>query len=146
MIEFRTTTIEDAEEACRSAKSAYASEGGLIINVIKNLKSGPSFTLYDKNGHIGCIVGGCQVWNGVARIWAVTTPYLDEHPVGYTRTVLALLKWGVRHYNIHRAEMTVKADYQAGIRWAKLMGFEAEGLLRNYGCDKSDYLLFGRLT
>jgi hypothetical protein len=146
MIKVVAAEQKHIQEACDNAKDVYKAEGHLITTCLRNYASGPTYAIILPNGRVGCIVGGILSWPGVARVWAITTVSLDQHPVGASKAVLALILNGVQYYNIHRLEMTVKADYLAGIKWAQFFGFEAEGLLRSYGQDKSDYLIFGRLS
>lgn len=146
MIKVIAAEQKHIQEACDNAKEIYKSEGDILTSTLRNYASGPTWAVILPDGRIGCVVGGVSRWPGVARVWAITTDALDQHPVGVTKAVLALIVNGVQYYNIHRLEMTVKSSYLAGIRWAKFFGFEAEGLLRSYGKDKSDYLIFGRLS
>lgn len=48
--------------------------------------------------------------------------------------------------NLRRIETSVRADFAAGCRWAALMGFENEGLMRKYGFDGSDHFRYARIT
>jgi hypothetical protein len=47
--------------------------------------------------------------------------------------------------NIKRLQTSVKADFWHGQKFAKWMGFETEGLMKNYGPDGSDYIRYARI-
>lgn len=46
----------------------------------------------------------------------------------------------------HRIAMEVRADFVAGRKFAEMLGFEAEGLLRARGPNREDYMLFARIA
>lgn len=144
MIDVRPATTEDARAAALSASAVYQHEH-VLENAFEAVLTGDAATLSDHAGNIGVIAGMQTPWNGVAEFWAITTPFLGLHPVGYTRTLRRLLDVQVKKLKLHRVSMTVRGDYAAGHRWAKALGFTDEATLREYGPDKSDYVLYRRL-
>jgi hypothetical protein len=46
---------------------------------------------------------------------------------------------------VRRFQMSVRADFGPGIRWAKLLGFEPEGVLSKYGPDGADHILYAKV-
>lgn len=144
MINFRSTTKEDLDAAMTCAKEVY-DEAHLLECDMNGIKAGEAVTLFDDEGNIGVVIGMALLWPGVAATWALTTKYLDLHPVGYTRTAIRLLQNQVEKLKLHRVEMTVKASYFAGQRWAEALGFESEGYMKKYGSDGSDYVMYRRI-
>jgi hypothetical protein len=144
MINFRLATREDVNLAMEHAKEVY-DEAHLLECDMEGIKPGEAATLSDEHGNIGCVVGMALMWPGVASVWALTTKYLNLHPVGYTRTVRALLEDQVKSLGLHRVEMRVKALYFDGHRWAEALGFESEAFMKKYGSDGSDYVMYRRL-
>lgn len=145
MIRYEQAKEEDVYDVVSRAKNIYRSEGDLIKSALCDFANGPTICIFGPGNRRLGLVGGVFVWTGVCRFWAILTDDIDLYPVAVSRVLLRLLNWFVKYYNVHRAEMTVKADYLTGIKWAKFFGFEAEGLLRQFGPDKSDYLIFGRV-
>lgn len=45
-----------------------------------------------------------------------------------------------------RIAMEVRADFKAGRKFAEMLGFEAEGLMRARGPNREDYMLFARIA
>lgn len=144
MISIRNATPEDVRYVVSRAKEVFRGESDILETSLLDIECGPAFSLLNADGSPACVVGGVRIWAGVARCWAVTTNDLDLHPIAFTRVLLGLITSCVRYYKVHRLEITVKADFKAGIRWAQVLGFRREGHLRAYGPDKTDYLIFGR--
>jgi hypothetical protein len=85
---------------------------------------------------IGC--GGFEeCWTGRAGAWAVLSDDAGRHMVRITRAV----KRGLELHSAERIETTVQAGFEAGMRWAKALGFEEEGLRRRYH-DGHDHVAF----
>ena len=47
--------------------------------------------------------------------------------------------------DVDRIETGVRESFKAGHRWAKMLGFQAEGLMRRFGPDGSDYQMYARI-
>ena len=145
MIKIRSTTEEDVRSVVSRAKEIYEGERSILTDTLLNASNSPAFSLVDGHNVVGCIVGGYVIWDGVLRVWAVTTDQIDLHPIAYSRKILQLLNGSMTYYNAHRVEATVKKDFPKAIQWADFFGFEIEGLLHKYGPDKSDYYMMGRV-
>jgi RimJ/RimL family protein N-acetyltransferase len=50
-----------------------------------------------------------------------------------------------RKYNIKRVQTAVRSDFDKGIRFAKWLGLENEGLMKHYGFDGSDQYRYARI-
>jgi hypothetical protein len=92
------------------------------------------------------ILGLIQTWPGVAEVWSVASEDVRQAPISYTRQVKRLMEEFAGNLKIHRLQMTVRRDYREGSHWAAVLGFRNEGILRQYGPDKSDYLMFARVS
>ena len=46
---------------------------------------------------------------------------------------------------LHRLQFTVHSYNTQAVRWADVLQFEKEGLLRMYGPDKCDYLMLSKI-
>lgn len=99
-----------------------------------------SFAAIDGDEVLGC-AGVYEVWEGRALAWALIGKTSGRHFKAIHRAVagfLAQAKW-------RRIEMVVDAQFDAGIRWARLLGMKQEGLMRAYGPDGKDYYLFAKV-
>jgi len=50
-----------------------------------------------------------------------------------------------KHKKLHRLEMAVTASWDQGLKWAKSLKFEREGLMKKWSHDKVDHVLFARV-
>lgn len=92
------------------------------------LESSCSWTGVVDGEPIGCAGIACQ-WEGRYVAWA----YLGKRSGRHMRWITARAADYLQHPK-GRIEMTVREDFPAGHRWAKMLGFEVETpLLRAYG-------------
>ncbi len=82
-------------------------------------------------------------WNGQrAAAWAVLRPNVG------TRRLLHMTRAarrGIAEHPARRVECSVRAGWANGMLWAERLGFQCEGLMRGYGHDGGDYLLYARV-
>jgi RimJ/RimL family protein N-acetyltransferase len=69
-----------------------------------------------------------------------------KYPVEFFRKTRRLLLLYFGAYNLQRLEINVRSDYLIGKRFAEKLGFEPEGIMRKYGFDGSDYILYARVS
>lgn len=90
---------------------------------------------------IGC-AGVVTQWPGRHVLWAYLRPDTGPHMLWITRQVkerLALYEG--------RLEMTVRADFAAGLRWAGMLGFTVETpVLTAYGPEGEDHVGYIRIN
>ncbi len=102
---------------------------------------------FDHEGRIiGCF-GVFPIRKGVAEAWAaLSDEIVTEHPVQMGRTVRNWL-WRVEiGWKLRRIQAAVAREHDAGHRWIRWLGFQAEGVMRNYGIDgRGDFVLYARV-
>ncbi len=109
-----------------------------------HLLKGPSWAFIGPDG-VFAAAGVLKQWEGVGRGWAV----IPQDYVGaklllpLTRAVKRWLDANPGGYR--RIEITVEYSHSAGLVWAKLLGFEPEGILRSYGLAGEDHILMSRV-
>lgn len=92
------------------------------------------------DGSIVACAGTIVMWPGRHSAWAFMTAATAKHMRFITSAVLKNIE-GLKG----RIEMTVQADFPAGHRWAKILGFRVEApLLRAYGPDGADHVGYVR--
>lgn len=107
---------------------------------------GLAFSATSEGAIVGC-AGIVPLWPGVAHAWAVLSDSALAEPVTLTRAVLRELARIECKCELHRIQATVADGHIAGRQWLAWLGFEAEGLMPNYGpggC--GDYWLYGRAS
>lgn len=86
--------------------------------------------------------GVIEEWHGVARGWMLISGNLGIRFLAVHRAVLGFVK----NAPYHRIEMSVAKGFDEGCRWAKMLGFEYEGLARGYTPDGHDCHKYARVT
>lgn len=86
--------------------------------------------------------GAVMVWNGRYQLWALLAPTSKEHMrfiTKRTREYLDELRG--------RIECSVRLDFIAGHKWARLLGFKVETpVMEQYGPDREPHVGYVRLN
>ena len=91
------------------------------------------------------IAGFTQIRPGVLQDWAVTTPQAwDAHWRPVTRIVRGAMA-EMLQTRAHRLQCVSLASRTLAHRWYEALGLEREGLLRGYGANGEDAIMFSRL-
>ncbi len=88
------------------------------------------------------IVGAYQVLPGVAQLWAYVSKQVDKR---FARIAKLALEYFMLNESLRRVQMTVRADYAKGKRFARFLGFEPEAIMQKYGTDGSNYWLYAKV-
>lgn len=89
------------------------------------------------------IVGAIEFIPGVLVAWSLLSDEVKKTPVAFHRATRHLVNFYLES-GYRRIQITVRQDYEDGWRWAKALGFKCEGIMRKYGPDGSDYVMFAR--
>jgi hypothetical protein len=101
---------------------------------------GLAFTAME-GGEVLAMAGVMPRWEGRAEAWALLSGDLKRHFVRIHRAVLRFLETS----DIRRIETAVDANFQAGIAWAEMLGFQNEGMMRGYTPEGRDCYRFARV-
>lgn len=85
--------------------------------------------------------GLMDIWPGRAMAWAFLDERAGPHMLAITRSVRRFLDLKAPR----RTELYVDAGFEAGYRWANLLGFEREGFLRAFDVDGRNQVLYSRI-
>jgi hypothetical protein len=85
--------------------------------------------------------GVLPLWPGVATSWAWLTWPCAPHARPLIRLARESLAYAHQALSLRRVQAEVSCRLPAGVRFAQLVGFEAEGLLRSYGLSGDDHWL-----
>ena len=108
------------------------------------------FTALQRGGPAYCgIIDGRPVvafgfvsfWQGQAECWMIADECLPQYTRVFHRAVLRGLPWLFIQMQLNRLQMTIHSSNTLAERWSLALGFDFEGVLRNYGPDGSDYLM-----
>lgn len=116
--------LEDA--ACGAALEAYPSFSGMVGDTC-----------------VGC-AGVIRMWGHYGKAWALLSPRAGKHFVAITRAVRGFL--GASDFT--RIEAAVDVGFDAGCRWAEMLGFRryAEQPQKGYNPTGLDVWFYARVT
>lgn len=86
-----------------------------------------------------------MIWNGVAEGWVLATKDVLDHPLLVAREIKKGFAKTAKENNINRVQSAIRADYTIGLKFAKWLGLEEEGLMKKFGFDGSDQYMYARL-
>lgn len=109
----------------------------------------PSFTVMLDDEPLAC--AGIWIWDlshspRTGEAWAIINHDLgSKKPIVLTKAIRRGLDAAQEEYDLARIHATIDARNEKACRWAKLLGFECEGLMRKWLCGR-DYFLYARLV
>lgn len=108
---------------------------------VGELESLPAVTIFDGDLAVAC-VGAFEIWPGRAIVWSYLSDDARSRLLGITRIARKLMD----HYDRRRLECEVAFDFEAGHRWARMLGFEVEApRMRSYFPDGGDCTLYAKV-
>lgn len=101
---------------------------------------GPAFTIWDDGR---CVAAGGIVihWEGVGEAWLYLSDWIYPHALSFVKVIKERLEAIIREHRLVRVQTPLCALMPTNIRFARALGFRAEGVLRKYGPDGSDYIM-----
>ena len=94
------------------------------------------------DGKVVACAGMVQQWHGRAPAWAYMSALSGKEMLAITRAV----KRGFEVCPWDRIEAVVNCEFEAGHRWAKVLGFEMEAeRMKKYRPDGGDCALYSRV-
>lgn len=95
---------------------------------------------------VGC-AGFAPQWEGRVIAWAL---FGRDVPKKAWASIVAKVRREFKNTlqsqgHKHRVEITVPATFGEAIRLANILGFEVEGLMKKYGPDGSDHLMYAKV-
>ena len=90
--------------------------------------------------------GVIPVWPHVAEIWMIPDKnMMQQYKTKFHKGAFKFMLTTAKQLNLHRIHCTVKANNARAIKWIEKMRFKKEGVCRQYGPDKVDYIMYARL-
>lgn len=102
--------------------------------------AGPAYTATSAGEIIACI-GTIPQWENYSRAWALLSGDAGRCMVSLTR---GISRW-LRFHNTGRVDTAVDCTFEAAIRWAEMLGFQREGVMRKYK-DGNDFYLYSQVV
>lgn len=92
------------------------------------------------------IIGAFAFIVGTYHIWGLVSEDVGKYPISFHKSCKSLLRFFESQYSPRRLQIDVRVDCPENAYWAELLGFEREGVMKNYGLDNSDYWLMSRCS
>ena len=134
--EIRKATLEDYEYVKANAREANCNlyPSGLSEYAVTGWYDGRIFG-----------AGGATIfWEGVAEVWLIYTKETEKFPKEAFTALKTMLNKLIEDNDLKRIQLTVRADYPIGIRFAEALGFhnETPNGMEKYQPDGTDSYLF----
>ncbi len=113
----------------------------LTDDVLQFIDGLEGYTAMSPAGEPLAVCGLMPFHPGRSMAWAFLSENAGPHMVGITRAVRRFLDMKAPR----RCEMYVDAGFDAGCRWAELLGFQREGFLRAFDANGGDQIMFARI-
>lgn len=107
------------------------------------LQSNQALT-YTYDGRVIAAMGFIVLWDGVIQGWVVPTKYVFTAPTIFAKTVKRYILALAETFKCHRFQTGSYVD-PLHKRWMEFLGFESEGISRQFTPDKKDYENYARL-
>lgn len=107
----------------------------------------PGFTIcFPGTDNPLALVSGRFVYARVFRIFTLVDVEVEDFTIYYVKQLRKLIEIYFKEWNLARAEIVMRADQPWCEKWAKILRFEKEALMKNYGDESVDYFLFARIV
>lgn len=84
--------------------------------------------------------------NGVAEGAIIPGVLVDSYKKEFFIAIHGLVTQFVpKVFGIHRLEIAISNDWEAGDKWARKLGFKFEGIARAWSQDKKDHSIYARV-
>lgn len=98
---------------------------------------------YTYDGRIIAAMGFISLWDGVIQGWVVPTVHVYTVPVSFAKTVKRYIEAVAETFNCRRFQTGSYVD-PLHKRWMQFLGFESEGVMKQFTPDKRDYENYAR--
>jgi hypothetical protein len=113
--------------------------------VVQTAQPGMSWTGISRGKVVACF-GVRNVWPGVGEAWMLPGTAIDRHAISLVRGARVIFSDLIKNQGFSRVHIVVDSANDSALRFAKAIGFEVEGIMRNFGPDGSNYYMMARIT
>jgi len=85
------------------------------------------------------------LWKGVAEGWVLATAKVWKHPLLVAKAIKKDFARVAKEHGLWRVQTAVRSNFAQGLRFAKWLGLEDEGIMKQYGFDKTDHNRYARI-
>lgn len=103
---------------------------------------GPGYTIIINDEIVAC--GGIFLLGRSGEAWTLLSPLFYKYYRLVYRIIKSKVSEMIQEYKLNRVQATIKPDFAPAIRLVEHLGFEKEGIMKSYGPNGEDVLLYGR--
>lgn len=118
--------------------------GAIKASLAEMAQKGDWYSGFVPQGLAG-IGGITPMWPGVANAWFGPTPLARRYPLALCEVARRAMDQARANNHLHRIECQVWAAHPTSHHWVRFLGFAREGLLRKYGPNGEDYVMYARV-
>jgi len=100
---------------------------------------------YTRDGKIYACGGVYPVWKGVGQAWMIASGDYKKYKLNIGRYMKMAIDTAQKHFQFKRVQGTVRADHGEAADFLEWAGFEREGLLKCYGYNGQDHIMYARI-
>ena len=105
---------------------------------------GQSFTGIQDGVVIAC-GGVLPMWPGVGEGWVLASGEIHNNKFATVRICRSILQKIMDDYGYWRIQGATLANWESGVKFARMLGFVNEGLMKRFGPGGEDYLRHARV-
>jgi hypothetical protein len=98
------------------------------------------------DGQPECVAGIDLLWEGVGDVWMMVTPCINDHIKEGYKCIRKGLKKLIKDHKMRRLQSYGRIDFAECHNLFKHLGFEVEGLAREYTADGIDCIMYAKVT
>ena len=125
-----------------AAKNATKENDMQVKYVLSTLDAftapGRGFALIE-DGVVYAVAGMAELWDGVVEAWIIPTEAIKEKKMKTSRALWREFHSMSERLKPRRMQTSVRHDFVEAHRLVKFLGFQSEGLMKQYGPDGLDY-------
>lgn len=87
------------------------------------------------------IFGSSKVWNGLEEAWFLVDEVTRRYGIAMTKVAKKFIQLKFQEDMLNRLQITVRCNDNRAYKWAKCLGFQTDGVMRQFGPDGSDYYM-----
>lgn len=114
---------------------------------IKESVHGKSFTIYQSiDQKVLCCTTLIKMRKHTAALNMIIDNAIDKYKKEFIYVLREALVYYMKELGLTRVQATIRADFPTAEKWIKICGFEKEGVMRGWGPDGEDHILFAKVV
>jgi hypothetical protein len=134
-----TLTRSHVLHAAKNAPKQNDAQLGLVLAALPAFTAPGRGLAFIERGKVYAVTGLAPLWDGVSEAWFIPTEDMQNKKVQTIRLVRRELDAAIKRLKLRRVQAVVRSDFENAHKLARFLGFESEGLMKQYGPDGLDY-------